>query len=145
MYWKLTLCHKHVYLFAAEIATEMMKRGAMMTVLSTLMTALAWPTALLSLTSFIDSKWTIAIDRSFFPLDLNNDINNENSDTVFVILSKKDRCHFCQVWNFFQWNHRCRFHVCSECQCKTLLFYHSNFLPTTYYHKPCSLVVFLAF
>ncbi|XP_057806898.1 uncharacterized protein LOC131021664 isoform X2 [Salvia miltiorrhiza] len=48
----------------SKIATEMMKQGAMMTVLSTLMAALAWPTTLLSLTSFIDSKWTIAIDRS---------------------------------------------------------------------------------
>ncbi|KAK6129585.1 hypothetical protein DH2020_036686 [Rehmannia glutinosa] len=48
----------------SKIAVEMMKRGAMMTVLHTLMTALAWPTALLSLTDFIDSQWTIAIDRS---------------------------------------------------------------------------------
>ncbi|PIN16614.1 hypothetical protein CDL12_10732 [Handroanthus impetiginosus] len=48
----------------SKIATEIMKRGAMMTVLSTLMTALAWPATLLSLTDFIDSKWTIAIDRS---------------------------------------------------------------------------------
>ncbi|WVY89563.1 hypothetical protein V8G54_035077 [Vigna mungo] len=35
---------------------------AMMTVLSSLLTALAWPAALLSATDFIDSKWTIAID-----------------------------------------------------------------------------------
>ncbi|KAG6384950.1 hypothetical protein SASPL_153773 [Salvia splendens] len=48
----------------SKIAMELMKQGAMMTVLSTLMTALAWPAALLSLTSFIDSKWAIAIDRS---------------------------------------------------------------------------------
>lgn len=60
---ELTHCHKHDHFFAAEIASEMMKRGAMMTVLSTLATALAWPVTLLSLTDFIDSKWTIAIDR----------------------------------------------------------------------------------
>ncbi|KAL6558935.1 hypothetical protein OROMI_019285 [Orobanche minor] len=48
----------------SKIAVEVMKKGAMMTVLHTLMTALAWPTALLSLTDFIDSQWTIAIDRS---------------------------------------------------------------------------------
>ncbi|KAG6383735.1 hypothetical protein SASPL_156500 [Salvia splendens] len=48
----------------SKIAMELMKQGAMMTVLSTLMTALAWPAALLSLTSFIDSSWAIAIDRS---------------------------------------------------------------------------------
>jgi len=42
---------------------ELMKRGAMMTVLSSLLTALAWPAALLAATDFIDSKWTIAISR----------------------------------------------------------------------------------
>ena len=45
---------------------ELMKRGAMMTVLSTLLTALAWPAALLVATDFIDSKWTIAINRFIF-------------------------------------------------------------------------------
>lgn len=48
---------------------ELMKRGAMMTVLSSLLTALAWPAALLSATDFIDSKWTIAIDRCGSSLD----------------------------------------------------------------------------
>lgn len=48
----------------SKIATEMMKQGAMMTVLGTLVTALAWPATLLALTDFIDSKWTIAVDRS---------------------------------------------------------------------------------
>ncbi|XP_027360243.1 transmembrane and coiled-coil domain-containing protein 4-like [Abrus precatorius] len=48
----------------SRIATELMKQGAMMTVLSALLTALAWPAALLAATDFIDSTWTIAIDRS---------------------------------------------------------------------------------
>lgn len=48
----------------SRIALEFMKQGAMMTVLSSLLTALAWPAALLSITDFIDSKWTIAVDRS---------------------------------------------------------------------------------
>ncbi|RDX85566.1 Transmembrane and coiled-coil domain-containing protein 4, partial [Mucuna pruriens] len=48
----------------SRLAMELMKRGAMMTVLSTLMTALAWPAALLAATDFIDSKWSIAINRS---------------------------------------------------------------------------------
>ncbi|KAJ8451956.1 hypothetical protein Cgig2_007439 [Carnegiea gigantea] len=48
----------------SRIAITLMKQGAMMTVLSTLVTALAWPATLLSVTDFIDSKWTIAIDRS---------------------------------------------------------------------------------
>ncbi|KAG9142624.1 hypothetical protein Leryth_020645 [Lithospermum erythrorhizon] len=48
----------------SRLAMELMKRGAMMTVLSSIMTALAWPAALLALTDFIDSKWSIAVDRS---------------------------------------------------------------------------------
>ncbi|XAR73805.1 hypothetical protein NMG60_11007898 [Bertholletia excelsa] len=49
---------------SSKVAMELMKQGAMMTVLSSLLAALAWPAALLSATSFIDSKWTIAVDRS---------------------------------------------------------------------------------
>ncbi|XP_019054111.1 PREDICTED: transmembrane and coiled-coil domain-containing protein 4-like [Nelumbo nucifera] len=49
---------------ASRIAMELMKQGAMMTVLSSLLTALAWPATLLAATDFIDSKWTIAVDRS---------------------------------------------------------------------------------
>ncbi|GAU26278.1 hypothetical protein TSUD_224700 [Trifolium subterraneum] len=48
----------------SRIATELMRQGAMLTVLSGLLTALAWPTALLSATDWIDSIWSIAIDRS---------------------------------------------------------------------------------
>lgn len=40
-----------------------MKQGAMLTVLGTLVSALAWPTTLLSALDFIDSTWSIAIDR----------------------------------------------------------------------------------
>lgn len=45
---------------------ELMKQGAMMTVLHTLLTALAWPAALLTITDFIDSTWSIAVDRCLF-------------------------------------------------------------------------------
>ncbi|KAG8662773.1 hypothetical protein MANES_01G142700v8 [Manihot esculenta] len=48
----------------SRIAFQLMKQGAMMTVLSTLLAALAWPATLLAATDFIDSKWTIAIDRA---------------------------------------------------------------------------------
>ncbi|KAK2996632.1 hypothetical protein RJ639_024935 [Escallonia herrerae] len=48
----------------SRLAMELMKQGAMLTVLSTLLTALAWPATLLAVTDFIDSKWTIAVDRS---------------------------------------------------------------------------------
>ncbi|KAL8478842.1 hypothetical protein ACS0TY_030646 [Phlomoides rotata] len=48
----------------SKLAMEMMKQGAMMTVLSTLMTALAWPATLLTLTDLIDSSWAVAINRS---------------------------------------------------------------------------------
>ncbi|KAJ6739969.1 TRANSMEMBRANE AND COILED-COIL DOMAIN-CONTAINING PROTEIN 4 TMCO4 [Salix purpurea] len=47
----------------SRIAMEFMRQGAMLTVLSTLLAALAWPATLLAATDFIDSKWTIAIDR----------------------------------------------------------------------------------
>ncbi|KAF5185122.1 transmembrane and coiled-coil domain-containing protein [Thalictrum thalictroides] len=49
---------------AAEVALGLMKQGAMMTVLGTLVSALAFPAALLTATDFIDSKWAIAVDRS---------------------------------------------------------------------------------
>lgn len=46
-----------------------MKRGALATVLGGVVAALAWPAALLSATDFIDSKWSVAIDRSrSFPI-----------------------------------------------------------------------------
>ncbi|XP_006343378.1 transmembrane and coiled-coil domain-containing protein 4-like isoform X1 [Solanum tuberosum] len=48
----------------SRIAMELMKQGAMMTVLHTLLIALAWPAALLTITDFIDSTWSIAVDRS---------------------------------------------------------------------------------
>jgi pimeloyl-ACP methyl ester carboxylesterase len=48
----------------AAAASQLIKRGAMLTVLGGLMTALAWPATLLSATDFIDSKWAIAVDRS---------------------------------------------------------------------------------
>lgn len=51
----------------------MMKQGAMMTVLSTLMTALAWPATLLTLTDLIDSSWAVAINRFFFLLYIENE------------------------------------------------------------------------
>ncbi|XP_068646734.1 uncharacterized protein [Aristolochia californica] len=48
----------------SKITIELMKQGAMVTVLSSLLTALAWPATILAATDFIDSKWSIAIDRS---------------------------------------------------------------------------------
>ncbi|XP_026437637.1 transmembrane and coiled-coil domain-containing protein 4-like isoform X2 [Papaver somniferum] len=46
----------------SRIAFELMKQGATMTVLSTLLAALAWPATLLTATDLIDSKWSIAVD-----------------------------------------------------------------------------------
>ena len=65
-------------LLAAGVAAEFMKQGAMVTVLSTLLTALAWPAALLAATDFIDSKWTIALDR--FVLSLDSRMKTEKED-----------------------------------------------------------------
>lgn len=47
----------------AAAAREMIKRGAMYTVLGGLVTALATPLTVLGLTGLIDSKWAIAVDR----------------------------------------------------------------------------------
>uniref|UniRef100_A0A7N0R899 Transmembrane and coiled-coil domain-containing protein 4 n=1 Tax=Kalanchoe fedtschenkoi TaxID=63787 RepID=A0A7N0R899_KALFE len=49
---------------ASKIATELLKGGAMMTVLSTLLTALALPASLVTASDLIDSKWAIALDRA---------------------------------------------------------------------------------
>ncbi|CAH8344487.1 unnamed protein product [Eruca vesicaria subsp. sativa] len=48
----------------SRLAMELMKQGAMHTVLSSLLLALAWPATILVAADFIDSKWSIAIDRS---------------------------------------------------------------------------------
>ncbi|XP_010526790.1 PREDICTED: transmembrane and coiled-coil domain-containing protein 4 isoform X2 [Tarenaya hassleriana] len=48
----------------SRLALELMKQGAMHTVLSTLLAALAWPATILVAADFIDSKWSVAIDRS---------------------------------------------------------------------------------
>ncbi|AES73977.1 putative alpha/Beta hydrolase [Medicago truncatula] len=48
----------------SKIMSELMKGGAMMTVLSTLVAALAWPATLVTAFDLIDSKWAVAVDRS---------------------------------------------------------------------------------
>ncbi|KAK1589111.1 hypothetical protein Q3G72_030575 [Acer saccharum] len=48
----------------SRLATQLMTQGAMLTVLSTLLVALAWPATLVAAADFIDSKWTIAVNRS---------------------------------------------------------------------------------
>ncbi|CAI0435875.1 unnamed protein product [Linum tenue] len=49
---------------SSKAAMEMMKQGAMLTVLSTLVVALALPAAMLGATELIDTKWAVAIDRA---------------------------------------------------------------------------------
>ncbi|EOA30052.1 hypothetical protein CARUB_v10013157mg [Capsella rubella] len=48
----------------SRVAMELMRQGAMHTVLNSLLAAMAWPATLLVAADFIDSKWSIAIDRS---------------------------------------------------------------------------------
>ncbi|OIV96319.1 hypothetical protein TanjilG_09746 [Lupinus angustifolius] len=48
----------------SRIAIELMKEGAMLTVLSSLVVALAWPATLITTFDIIDSKWAVAVDRS---------------------------------------------------------------------------------
>lgn len=52
----------------SRLALELMKQGAMRTVLSGLLAAFAWPATLLAATDFIDSKWSVAIDRYLQPM-----------------------------------------------------------------------------
>lgn len=52
-----------IELFIKGLAMELMRQGAMLTVLSSLLMALAWPATILAATEFIDSKWTIAVNR----------------------------------------------------------------------------------
>lgn len=48
----------------SRLAMELMRQGAMLTVLSSLLAALAWPATLLYATDLIDNKWAMAVDRS---------------------------------------------------------------------------------
>ncbi|KFK40188.1 hypothetical protein AALP_AA3G341700 [Arabis alpina] len=48
----------------SRVAMELMRQGAMRTVLSSLLAAMVWPATLLVAADFIDSRWSIAIDRS---------------------------------------------------------------------------------
>ncbi|KAJ4876895.1 hypothetical protein Rs2_41913 [Raphanus sativus] len=48
----------------SRVAMELMRQGAMYTVLSSLLAAMAWPATILVAADLIDSKWSIAIDRS---------------------------------------------------------------------------------
>ncbi|KAM5565036.1 hypothetical protein ABKV19_019191 [Rosa sericea] len=48
----------------SRIALELMKEGAMLTVLNTLVAAFAMPATLVTASDLIDSKWAIAVDRS---------------------------------------------------------------------------------
>ncbi|KAF8672169.1 hypothetical protein HU200_049736 [Digitaria exilis] len=49
---------------ASRVALELMREGAMQTVLGGIISAFAWPATLVSAADFIDSKWSVAIDRS---------------------------------------------------------------------------------
>ncbi|XP_015697448.2 transmembrane and coiled-coil domain-containing protein 4-like isoform X2 [Oryza brachyantha] len=49
---------------ASRFAMELMREGAMQTVLCGIVSAFAWPAYVVSAADFIDSKWSIAIDRS---------------------------------------------------------------------------------
>ncbi|TVU32035.1 hypothetical protein EJB05_23751, partial [Eragrostis curvula] len=49
---------------ASRFAMELMREGAMQTVLSGVISAFAWPATLVTVADFIDSKWSVAIDRS---------------------------------------------------------------------------------
>jgi len=72
-----------------------------MTVLSSLLTALAWPAALLSATDFIDSKWTIAIDRCVLSPDsvYNRTLLGSVGRSFFLFLLLRISCMQFKVLN----------------------------------------------
>ncbi|XP_054796237.1 uncharacterized protein LOC129301672 [Prosopis cineraria] len=47
----------------SQIVKEIMTKGAMMTVLSSLVAALTWPATLISTFDLIDNRWAVAVDR----------------------------------------------------------------------------------
>ncbi|XP_051192643.1 uncharacterized protein [Lolium perenne] len=49
---------------ASRVALELVREGAMQTVLSGIISAFAWPATIITAAEFIDSKWSIAIDRT---------------------------------------------------------------------------------
>lgn len=54
---------KYLMVNIVEIVSELVKDGAMLTVLSSLVAALTLPATLLTTFDIIDSKWAIAVDR----------------------------------------------------------------------------------
>ncbi|XLR57529.1 hypothetical protein S83_008201, partial [Arachis hypogaea] len=52
-----------------EIKFELMKDGTMLTVLSILVSALAWPATLVTTFDFINSRWAIAVERLVILVD----------------------------------------------------------------------------
>lgn len=75
---------------------ELMKQGAMRTVLSGFLAAFAWPATLLAATDFIDSKWSVAIDRYLYQTPLAAifyvALADFSSIGVFVFILKADLC-----------------------------------------------------
>lgn len=72
---------------------ELMKQGAMRTVLSGLLAAFAWPATLLAATDFIDSKWSVAIDRYLqtpIAIILRATLTDFSSIGVFLLIFKAD-------------------------------------------------------
>uniref|UniRef100_A0ACD5TNB9 Uncharacterized protein n=1 Tax=Avena sativa TaxID=4498 RepID=A0ACD5TNB9_AVESA len=48
---------------ASRVALELVREGAMQTILSGIISAFAWPGTIITAAEFIDSKWSVAIDR----------------------------------------------------------------------------------
>lgn len=88
----------------SEIAVQLMTEGAMLTVLSSLITALAFPAAMLSATDLIDTQWAVAVDRcvliiprEWLMYNLFNQVFSRSYLNDFVVNSVK----FCYDGIFF--------------------------------------------
>ncbi|GJM91210.1 hypothetical protein PR202_ga07566 [Eleusine coracana subsp. coracana] len=73
---------------ASRFAMELMREGAMQTVLSGIISAFAWPATLVSVADFIDSKWSVAIDRSSTRFNLLNIVDSCRSDKAGKMLAE---------------------------------------------------------
>ncbi|GKB11828.1 transmembrane and coiled-coil domain-containing protein 4-like protein isoform X2 [Tanacetum coccineum] len=80
----------------------MMKQGAMMTVLSSHLSALALPTTLLTLTDIIDIKWSIAVDRFSFNFAILLFLNSKIQTRVpvlnfMMVLARSNACNYFKI------------------------------------------------
>ncbi|KAH7521099.1 hypothetical protein JRO89_XSUnG0113100 [Xanthoceras sorbifolium] len=72
----------------SKVAMELMKEGAMMTILSTLLAALALPATLVTAADLIDSQWAIAVDSYYMHATDMNTYQSLNFKIFIPVMSE---------------------------------------------------------